>query len=75
MFNHLSPDDVHAILSSVDHGDLTVTLEREVRDGRTEIFRGSLGLLDEETVTLRAEPGGEEEDVPLTEVVRLSIER
>ncbi len=76
MLPHLPPDEIHTLLTSIDieSAARTVTLEREVEPGVTEIHRGSVELLDATGVTVRLEAGDHLEYVPLSEVVRFTIE-
>ncbi|MDQ3740860.1 MAG: hypothetical protein M3320_07600 [Actinomycetota bacterium] len=76
MFDHLSPDEVRAVLEALeDFRGLKITLEREVDDGRTEIFRGTLEALDEDGATIAREADGRDEEVPVLGIVRIAIER
>jgi hypothetical protein len=59
------------------HGDLNITLERESKgDGETEAVTGFQVTFDTETVTLGVGgPDVRHVQVPLSEVVRITIER
>lgn len=87
MHSQLTPDEVHAILKSLEdlyvnehkgYGDLTITLEREsdTGNGRLETVRGIVMELDPDTVKLIVGvPPTRHEEIELSGVVRITIER
>ena len=87
MLNQLMAEEVHAVLKALSdlyvkegkgHPDLNITLERESEegDGRTEAVTGFVVIIDNDTVTLGVDaPNVRHEQVPLSRVVRITIER
>lgn len=81
--NHLDPGEVHAIIKALHdyyvahggHPDLNITILREASEGQTESVTGFVVDFRENAVVLGLEPDNRHQDVPLTEVVRICIER
>jgi hypothetical protein len=85
--NQLMPAEVHAVIKSLSdlyvkeetgHGDLNIALEREsdAGDGQTKAVRGFVVSFDADTVTLGVGSQNiRHVQVPLSEVVRIVIER
>src|SRR4051794_17651530 len=84
LFDHLMPEEVHAILQALEDlyvkegkgsGDLTITIEREGPEGESQVLSGFVVSLGKDDVVLGQPPSNEHVEVSLDAVIGISVRR